>query len=517
MTRKGFRKGPSKGAAASNGQPTAKPAAKPRTRKAAGGKPKFKPPPKVKAGDAARAGLKIYHESVKELGHEVASDAAWTAQVAVHQRDNDRKDLIVAGEARKLVVGIPLPSLALMHLFQSNVLPVGRIYQITGEEGSSKSSFLAEMMRWVLIYSGYAMVFEVEGKDIAELREAIWEYNSTWLNVRSLIDPCDSLNHWMRNLGKEIGEVTRYNEGYGGSPGIGWRNPYIFGVDAFTSAGADETIVKIGKEGAPGRSHPIEANLIAQYSRTWTDKLRGTSIIVAGTNHLKPKRDDQGNEISHSPGGKALKFMESVEIQMRRLGKYKEAAKSGVWLWIETMKSSIGERLKSVRVAMVWDWRYHDDVADWRQHAYFDWHTATLDTLLQYEADKDSKKTWNAINDIVDINAVAQGRYWSYRLGIPKEKPVRRHEFGRALDYDRGVCRELFPILGITRRPVFRPGERLVDTIVMASAKTDAELPDYYAEYDANLNDFADVTENLHRGRTARPKDAPVAEEDDDA
>jgi hypothetical protein len=492
-----------------NGKPAAKGKAK--ATKAA---KTDKAPAKVKVGDAARAGLKAYYENVKPLGHEMASDAAWSAQVAVHQRDSDRKDLIVAGKARQLVVGIPLPSLALMNLFQSSVLPLGRLYQIIGEEGSSKSSFLAELMRWVLIYSGYAMVFENEAKDIAELREGIWEYNPTWLNVRSLIDPCDSLDHWMRNLGKEIGEVTRYNEGYGGTPGLGWRNPYIFGVDAFTSAAAVETIAKIDKEGAPGRSHPLEANLISQYGRTWTKKLRGTSIIVAGTNHMKPKRDDHGNEVPHSPGGKSIKFHESVEIQMKRLGKYKEASKSGVWLWIETTKSSIGERLKSVRVAMVWDWHYHDDVADWRQHTYFDWHTATLDTLLQFEADKDSKKTWHAINDVVDINAASQGKFWSTRLGIPKDKAVRRHEFGKAIDHDRGVCRELFPLLGITRRPVFRPGQRLEDTIKIASAKADAELPDLYAAHDANLAEFADVTDSLHRTRTSRPKDEVQETED---
>jgi hypothetical protein len=173
------------------------------------------------------------------------------------------------------------------------------------------------------------------------------------------------------------------------------------------------------------------------------------------------------------------------------------------------MKNSIGERLKSVRVAMVWDWRFHDDVADWRQHTYFDWHTATLDVLLRFEADKDSKKIWHAINDIVDINAASQGRYWSTRLSIPKEKPVRRHTFGKALDYDRAICRELFPLLGITRRPVFRPGTRLEDTILLASAKSDAELPDRYAAYDVDLNEFAVVTENLHK--TRKPSD----EEDD--
>jgi hypothetical protein len=474
------------------------------------------PTGKVKVGDAARAGLRAYHENVKQLGHDMASDAAWTAHIKVQQRDNDRRDLITAGEARKLVVGIPLPSLSLMYLLQSSVLPVGRLYQIIGEEGSSKSSFLAEMMRWVLIHSGYTMIFETEAKDIAEMREAIWEHNKNWLDTRSYIQPCDSLEQWMMTLGKEIGEITRYNEGYGNTPGLGWKNPYIFGVDAFTSAAADETITKIDKEGAPGRNFPIEANLISQYGHTWTDKLRGTSIIVAGTNHMKPKVDDRGNVMPHSPGGKSIKFHESLEFWMQRQGTYKDAAKNGVWLWIQMIKNSIGERLKSVRVAMVWDWAYNEEIADFRQRAYFDWHTATLDTLLRFEADKDSKKTWHAINDIVDINSSTQGRYWSARLGISQDKPVRRHEFGKAIDYDRGVCRELFPILGITRRPVFRPGERLEDIIQTASAKTDAELPDHYAAYDANLNEFADITDNLHRTRKTRPRDKPASEDSEE-
>jgi hypothetical protein len=508
MAKKIARKGAIRAATTVQGEFTAEAKAKAKLKAAKNGQVTGKQSTsKVRIGDPARAALRVYHESVKKLGHDMAQDAAWTAQRNIQKKDNDRKDVHTCGEARKLVVGLPLPSLSLMHLFQSSVLPLGRLYQIIGEEGSSKSSFLAEMMRWVLIHSGYAMIFETEAKDIAELREGIWEYNRTWLDVRSLIEPCNSLEAWMKRLHREIGEVSRYNEGYGGSQGIGWKSPYIFGVDAFTSAMAEEKLTKMDKMGAPGRSHPLEANLLSEYGRSWAEKLRGTSIIVAGTNHLKPKRDEFGNETPHSPGGKSLKFMESCEIQMTRRNKYKEASKSGVWLQIDILKSSIGERLKSVRVAMVWDWRYNEEAADWRQHVYFDWHTATLETLLQYEADKDSRKTWNAINDIVDINAASQGRYWSTRLGISKEKPVRRHEFGRALDYDRGVCRELFPILGITRRPVFRPGERLDDTIEKASAKADAELPNYYADYDANLSEFADVTENLHKKTAPRSRD----------
>lgn len=461
-------------------------------------------PQKFRVGTAARAALAAYKGA--DPSDQTVADAAWTAHREVLQKSNDRDDLIVAGRARQLVVGIPLSALCLKYLIQSSVLPVGRLYQITGLEGSCKSSLLADMMRWVMINLGYAMVFEAEAKDIAELREAIWEYNPTWLNVRALIQQCNSMNSWMRALGTEIDEVRKYNEGYGGAPGVGWRNPYIYGIDAFTAAASDETIGKIDKEGV-GRSFPVEANLIAQYGRTLPVKLRGTSIIIAGTNHLKPKRDDQGNEISNSPGGRAIKFMESIELEMERQGKFKSAQRSGVWLRVETMKNSLGERLKSIRVALVWDWHWNEDRQDWVQHAAFDWHSATVDMLLQFEKDKESKATWNAINDVVEINRTRNGRFWSPRLGIPEDRPVTRHEFGRAIDYDLELQTQLYPILGITRRSVFRPGVPLAETIRIASSEADAQLPNYYERHDRDLNEFAEVTETLHQVQTRGPKD----------
>jgi hypothetical protein len=475
------------------------------------GKSKTAEPKKLKAGEPARAALQVYKNH--DPADQQIADAAWTAHVRVLQQSNDRKDLIVAGEARKLVVGIPLPALCLKYLIQSSVLPCGRLYQITGLEGSCKSSFLAELMRWGMIHAGYSAVYEVEAKDIAELREAIWEYNELWLNVRGLIEPCNSLNDWMRKLHSEVSELKKINDGFGQTPGVGWRNPYILGVDAFTSASSDEMLTKLNKEGSPGRSHPVDANFIAQYGRSLPEKLRGTSIIIAGTNHLKPKRDDNGNEISHSPGGRSIKFMESVEFEMERQGKFKQAKRSGVWLRIETMKNSLGERLKSIRVSLIWDWRWNDARQDWLQHAAFDWHSATVDMLTLFENDKDSKATWNAIQDVVGIEKTNTGRFWSARLGIPKDSPVSRHDFGRAIDYDLDVQTQLYPILGITRRSAFRPGVPLEETIRLASSEADARLPNLYEAYDNNLNEFEELTENLHRIKTRPPKDAP--DEDD--
>jgi hypothetical protein len=468
---------------------------------------------KVKAGDAARAALRGYKDA--DPSDKTVADAAWTAHRRVLEKSNDRPDLIVVGKARELVVGIPLPALCLKYLIQSSVLPVGRMYQITGLEGSGKSSLLAELMRWGLIYDGYGMVFEAESKDIAELREAIWEHNRTWLDIRALYQPCNSMDVWMKTLGSEVDEIHRINAGFGGSKGVGWRDVYIFGVDAFTSAATDETLAKLAKEG-PGRSHPLEANLISQYGRSIPDKLRGTSIIIAGTNHLKPKRDDNGNEVSHSPGGRALKFMESIEFEMERQGRFKAAKRSGVWLWIETMKNSLGERLKSIRVALVWDWRWNEPRQDWVQYAFFDWHSATVDMLLQFERDKDSKATWTAITDILDINDTSGGRFWSKRLGIPQDKPVSRHEFGRAIDYDLDLQVQLYPLLGITRRSIFRPGTPIADTIRVASAEADAKLANLYAWHDRDLNEFAEISNRLHGIKTGKKlKDAdPVLGEE---
>jgi hypothetical protein len=208
--------------------------------------------------------------------------------------------------------------------------------------------------------------------------------------------------------------------------------------------------------------------------------------------------------------------MESIEFEMERQGRFKAAKRSGVWLWIETMKNSLGERLKSIRVALVWDWRWNEPRQDWVQYAFFDWHSATVDMLLQFERDKDSKATWTAITDILDINDTSGGRFWSKRLGIPQDKPVSRHEFGRAIDYDLDLQVQLYPLLGITRRSIFRPGTPIADTIRVASAEADAKLANLYAWHDRDLNEFAEISNRLHGIKTGKKlKDAdPVLGEE---
>src|ERR1035437_3088156 len=66
-----------------------------------------------------------------------------------------------------LVVGLPLPSLALMYLFDSTVLPLGKSIIFAGRPASQKSSMGFEVARWFCDAGGYGNIAECEGNKVS--------------------------------------------------------------------------------------------------------------------------------------------------------------------------------------------------------------------------------------------------------------------------------------------------------------------------------------------------------------
>ena len=463
-------------------------------------------------------------------------DACWMATMERERRGTDSDNLQPAGQARFLTVGLPLPSLALEILFQSNVIPLGRFYVIKGEPSSCKSTFLAEVFRWVLLHYGYGVINENENKDTAELRESLWDYNPDWLGdpllpVEERVGRCRmqypvSMNEWQENITGLVDQLTIANEGRlrkieddeikrsrrkgpaaeesapkeanGAAPrGHGWRWPFAIGVDSLAGTGSSERLTKIHKEGSASRDFG-DALILSKYMHALPGLLRKTSILLAATNHAKPSLDLSNPFAppkSNSPGGRAPRFMETVEIEMERGAKLRTVDHSGLTLHIGTTKNSLGEGDKVIDVPLIWEWRL-DESGTVRQHSYFDWPTATTWALVALE--RSAVGVFRSIRDnVLDLHPVKGQRIWSKRLGVAEESPVTYHELGRMIDEDMALRRELYPYLHVTTRPVFVPGRPLAETIRRAEEDLATEIQTENRYVVRNLTDFADVVDNL--------------------
>jgi RecA/RadA recombinase len=430
-------------------------------------------------------------------------DAAFSASCeAVAAKAGRERYSIVGNDARKFLVGLPVPSLSIEMLLMCTCWPLGRIFQLVGEEGCGKSTFLHEIARWVLLHGGFVHYCENENKDNAALREAILQYNTHWLTRRIRIDFTASMDEWITVVRNNSAAVIVDNEGLEedgketAARRFHWRCPYAYFIDSLMSTSTEKRQDKIEKAGAPQQDYAREAIMLADEARTWTKRLRGTSIIIGGTNHMKPSQDRFGHKVPRAPGGKSIKFMEVLEIHMERHpGNFEKVDRGGYTVNLRTAKNSFAPQHRAIDVNVLWEREETDDPLHPRKRIYWDWHTATSEALVKFMATSPGHR--RAIMAACDINLAKEHRLWSDTLGVPEDEPVDYHTFGRLVDFDKEVRQRLRAVIGIEPMNHFRYMTTLAEIYEKANAQADDALDLIYAGTDRDLSGFAAVAAEL--------------------
>lgn len=357
-------------------------------------------------------------------------------------------NIFTGSEAERQIVGLYLPALCLRYLFQSNVMPLTRMGQIVGEEGSCKTALLSEVFRWVRCNNGRNYLMEAETKDSPVLRLSILNYDEKAVVVK----PCDSLEDWQEGLTYFIDLAKRKLDGTKSNPGIGRIVPVGFGVDSLMGKACKDTIEKIRKEGFAQRSFPAEALLISQYMKFIPQQIAGWPFVLWGVNHMKPGQDAAGRPKANVAGGKSLKFQETYEIEMHRVKDIKKVDIQGITLKLLMRKNSLGQSRLSIVVDMLW---WHDEDNDYIQRTVWDWNTATIDLLLSFEGSRANK-----IQAACDLHVIDKSKkiIWSDALGIPKTDPLTFNEAGQLLEQNVAVLNQLHKLLRVYEYQVFQPG-----------------------------------------------------------
>lgn len=356
---------------------------------------------------------------------------------------------------------LPVPSLAFRWLIQNEGLLLGKFYQLVGIEGSFKSTMLAELMRWHRICGGFSVLAEAESKPTPELRNAImrWDTNAVKL------EECESIEDWQQILFWYTNSLQkRFTAAGGPGPVI----PVCLGVDSLLGKASRKTIEKIEERGHASVHYAVEANLIKDFMQAFPQKLTNWPFTLVGINHLKMGTDDNGLPVRNVPGGGAIKFQKSIEIEIGKMGRVEE--KSGykeAKLVMQTFKNSYGqERIKMHVKLRLW---YQNDAPEgeepiYRLHGMFMWHTAVIDLLFHGQGMSKATQTRLApqIKEIVDIHEKAGGTrgklYWSNALGVPSSDAIEPEQLGYLIEQNSAMLSALYDVLNIQRRPFFKPG-----------------------------------------------------------
>ena len=374
------------------------------------------------------------------------------------QRDLGRS-VSVGSDLDTNFVGLPLPALCLRYLFQVTTYPLSRIIQLAGEEGTAKSSFLYEIMRWHAMCGGGSVLAENENKDAPELREAIMQHREEWIK-RTLVVPTYTMEQWQDVFTKYIMLARKVQDA---KDGPGRTVPMMFAVDSIMSTAPQEEIDAVIKEGHAKRGHALAANLIARYMRTIPKLIEFYPFTVAGTNHLKPATTPQGLPTNNIPGGKAVKFMETFEIEMKKAHtgyNIEKADYSGLRVVFKIKKNARGPGNKNITAEFLWWFVKNPDTDKLVQHAMWDWHTATLDMYFGFSVQDGKKTLFKKLEEITGIKmagAKGQRKAYSDILGISEDNAQDWRVVAAALEARPDILKDVHDVLGIMERNVFTP------------------------------------------------------------
>lgn len=371
-----------------------------------------------------------------------------------------------------VVVGIPLPSLVLRYLIQSDVLPLGKIWHLAGEEGSCKSAFLYEMMRWHYLCDGGAALAQNENKDAADLRRSILQHNPIW-RQKFVKEDTSSLEGWQDFVSSVMNSTRAEYEKRGAT----W--PLIIGIDSLTATAPESVLENIDSEGHACRGFAIMANLISTYMKFIPGKVMDQPFTVVGTNHLKPSTNQQGLPQDLVPGGKSVKFMETYEFKMRRVSDIDKSKYTGVTIEFTAKKNSLGTSRRKATADMLW-WMAPGPDNKPRQETAWDWETASVNLLLSFENAKGKKTMFKALQEVCDIKVISktQKKAYSSELGVSKEEPVSFRSIGRKLEARPDLLEKLYPILGIAQRPVWNQETPFMEAVKAEYSRMEQETLD---------------------------------------
>lgn len=410
----------------------------------------------------------------RQVGDRMEALSTVFGEITELARQKHGTDAIGTGaDSEVAVVGLPMPkgAFALRWLLRNDAWPLSRLMQFCGPEGSAKSALLYEVMRWFYEAGGGSVLIETEAKDSPDMRRSIMGRAAV---DRFILHRCTSLEDWQEAL---TGEVE-YVKGVLKSQGMGTTVPVLFGIDSLMARASRETITKITEDGFAGRAHPVEALKIASYIRAFYDMVGGYPFDVIGTNHLKNDITSQNPHQKRTPGGSSVKFQETFEIQMQRIGDIDTVHHGGLEVSLQTVKNSLGPSRKKITASLLW--RHEVIDGQLTQISWWDWPSATTDLLLKYVEGKG--EIAKAVSAVVDLHPKkTTQRVWSNALGISEESPVSYEEAALILDDTPHVVEALHNMFGIYTRPKFQPTMDFQAQVHKAQAdvkaRTDAGTP----------------------------------------
>jgi recombination protein RecA len=227
-------------------------------------------------------------------------------------------------------------------------IPVGRIVELSGLEGSGKSLVAAHLIANVQKEGGYAVFIDTE----SAVNEDFWK--SVGVDMSKLMYiPDNCLERVFEGVEKIVEKVRASDK----------KRKCIIVIDSIANLSTKQELEgSFSKEGYGTQ----KAYLLSQAMRKLVLMLSQQKILLVLTNQLRMNLQPMSHEKWITPGGKAIPFLASLRIRLTQAKKITKTDGTvvGVKVNAKVIKNRFGPPHREVTMDVYFD-RGIDDVASW--------------------------------------------------------------------------------------------------------------------------------------------------------
>ncbi len=359
-------------------------------------------------------------------------DTYFQQQAEVAKTKFGHTSVFAGNELNSLLVGIPMPSLALEWVIENDIFPLSQVVIVCGRWGTCKSALLYEFFRWFADHGGGAIHQENETKFSEDLCTSIMGIDMSHPSCPIIVNKCTSVEDWQERITFYLKDQKKRMLGTKEAPGPGRTIPVCFSVDSVMGKSSVEKQEKIQAHGSAGRDGPVESLKISSYFQAMSHEFDNWPFSLVLINHLKPKvtmgGDDDSSDSETSPGGKFVRFQESFELRTSVWKSRIDTARfDGIGVRIHCAKNSFGVTGRKIKTRMLW-WDEEDGEHPktgqplYKRRTMWDWDWSTV-TMLSELPDKMKARLKKADfhlavkSPTADVECLAQSR----TLGMGKD------------------------------------------------------------------------------------------------
>lgn len=361
------------------------------------------------------------------------------------------------------VIALPCP-LLFQILIQSSGLPLERLIQVVGVEGTFKSAFGYEVGRWFNEAGGYMNLIEHESKFSATFCSSIMGYSDEIGYQPYEIYEAQSQEDWQSCL-TQLMRDWKSKSLAASSPGPTY--PLLFNLDSLMGKLTRESQKKIDKEGFAGRQFAIEALSITNYLRSQANQFAEWPAVFLAVNHVKPQEQEgpYTPAIRRKAGGRQVAIQETFEIQVDKGRTLSVPASQGSLalygggqiVRMKCYKNSLGETGREIEVPVKWQYLPSELDGTPRQYTKWCWEEGLVTFLLStYKGLTEVQK--RKIDEVCFIRALSGNKVYCKQLGSSASNPVTREELGEQIENSPEMTQHLRHLFAVHTREVYVPG-----------------------------------------------------------